>query len=68
MDSLPKKTKYNIGRHNKKIAILSVKYDRATFEALNFNHIDPSDALTNFSHHMKFKKTKGFEEISQFVN
>lgn len=54
--------------HNKKIAILSVKYDRATFDALNFNHIDPSDALANFEHHITFKKTKGFEEITQFVN
>jgi hypothetical protein len=50
--------------YHEKIAILSVKYDRATLNRLNITNLDPSDALTNFTHHMKFKKTQGFEEVS----
>ncbi|WP_174732742.1 DUF4236 domain-containing protein [Mesobacillus harenae] len=49
--------------HSEKTAILSVKYDKHTLSQLNFTALDPSDALSNFEHHMKFKKTKGFEEI-----
>jgi hypothetical protein len=49
--------------YHEKIAILSVKYDRATLNRLNITNLDPSDALTNFTHQMKFKKTQGFEEV-----
>lgn len=35
---------------------------------LNFEHLDPSDALQNFPHKMKFKKTSGFENIGEVLN
>lgn len=44
--------------------ILSVAIPRTTFETLNLDQIDPSDALTNFVHEMDFKKTKGFSPVS----
>ncbi|MEH7252863.1 DUF4236 domain-containing protein [Neobacillus niacini] len=49
--------------YQEKIAILSVKYDQVTLNRLNLTNLDPSDALTNFNHEMKFKKTQGFEEV-----
>lgn len=54
--------------HRGKLAILSVKYDKATLDKLNFATLDPSDALTNFEHHMNFKKPKGFEEVSEILS
>ncbi|OCA90583.1 hypothetical protein A8F94_01490 [Bacillus sp. FJAT-27225] len=49
--------------HIEKLLVLSVRYDRGMVEKLNFEMLDPSDALVNFPHHMKFKKTRGFEEV-----
>lgn len=43
--------------------ILSVGISREIVEKLNFNALDPSDALSNFVHNMKFLKTKGFQEV-----
>ena len=40
--------------------ILSALIPRATLETLNFNALDPSDALKNFRHHVDFKRTRGF--------
>lgn len=54
--------------HEEKAAILSVKYDKPTLESLNFTNLDPSDALGNFEHQMKFKKTKGFEQVKEVLN
>ncbi|SOB98595.1 uncharacterized protein DUF4236 [Ureibacillus xyleni] len=51
--------------HVEKFCILSVKFDRSTFETLNFYNIDPSDALNNFKHNMKFRKTLGFSEVME---
>ena len=45
--------------------ILTVAIPRATLESLNLDWIDPSDALKNFVHRMKFKKTKGFEPVER---
>lgn len=50
-----------------KWAILSVKYDRPMLNRLNFDSLDPSDALTNFPHKMKFKKTAGFQDIGEVL-
>jgi hypothetical protein len=50
--------------HVEKIAILSVRYDRAALNRLNYTNLDPSEALVNFNHNMKFKKTQGFESVS----
>ncbi|MBA8837147.1 hypothetical protein [Ochrobactrum sp. RH2CCR150] len=43
--------------------ILSVHVFRTTLERMNMDRIDPSDALSNFNHVMKFKKSRGFERI-----
>ncbi|WP_066062839.1 DUF4236 domain-containing protein [Neobacillus soli] len=51
-----------------KITILSVKYDRGTINRLNFTQFDPSDALANFPHKMKFKKTQGFDDVGTALN
>lgn len=54
--------------HVKRFCILSVKFDRAILETLNFQYIDPSDALNNFMHHMKFRKTLGFSEVEEIAD
>jgi hypothetical protein len=45
--------------------ILSVKFDRATLEGLNFGLLDPSDSMQNFEHNMKVMKTKGFQVVEE---
>lgn len=49
--------------HLEEQAILSVFLPRATVETLNLAFVDPSDSMTNFSHRMSFKVTKGFAPI-----
>jgi hypothetical protein len=44
--------------------ILSVCLHRSTLESLDFERIDPSNAMRNFIHNMDFKKTQGFKPIS----
>ncbi|MCF6303246.1 MAG: hypothetical protein L3J13_08625 [Devosiaceae bacterium] len=44
--------------------ILSVQFVRPTFERLNLDAIDPSDALKKFNHVMNFKQTNGFSKIT----
>lgn len=53
--------------HVERYCIVSAKFDRATFETLNFTFIDPSDALNNFKHNMKFRKTLGFAEVMELT-
>lgn len=43
--------------------ILSVLITRDKTDEMNFDLIDPSDAMVNFTHNMKFLKTKGFQPI-----
>jgi len=43
--------------------ILSALIPRSTLEALNFDMLDPSDAMNNFVHRTKFLKTKGFQAV-----
>jgi hypothetical protein len=43
--------------------ILSVAVPRDTLDQLSIEHIDPSDALANFVHHISFKKTTGFSPV-----
>lgn len=45
--------------------LLSVFVTRPGIQCLNMELVDPSDALTNFVHNMNFKKTKGFEPVSE---
>lgn len=47
------------------ITILSVVFDRSKLEALNFELIDPSDALQNFQCNMKYLKTAGFKSVER---
>jgi len=49
--------------HQELSAILSVRFVKETFKALNLSAIDPSDSMRNFNHAMKFKRTKGFEKV-----
>ena len=45
--------------------LLSVKFTREGIMALNMAMVDPSDALTQFEHNMKFKKTGGFDPVAR---
>ena len=45
--------------------ILSAAIPRKTLMILNFDALDPSDAMENFIHRMKFQKTKGFNPIEK---
>lgn len=51
--------------HIQDATILSVLFSRDILEALNFDLIDPSDALNNFKHNMKFAKTTGFKSVNR---
>jgi hypothetical protein len=50
--------------HMEKLPIFSAAIPRSTFEGLNLVGVDPSDAMDNFLHNMKFMKTKGFKPIA----
>lgn len=54
--------------HLEATPILSVFFIKATVAKLRLESIDPSDALVNFVHHMKFKRTSGFERIEALKN
>jgi hypothetical protein len=43
--------------------ILTALIPRATLDTLNFDALDPSDALKNFKYQMDFKKSSGFVPI-----
>ncbi|WP_075618767.1 DUF4236 domain-containing protein [Paenisporosarcina indica] len=47
------------------VPILSVKFDREVLNSLNFDAIDCSEAMANFVHQMKFKKTQGFTPVEK---
>lgn len=49
------------------ICILSVNIDQATFNRLLLNNVDPSDAINNFQHNMKFMVTSGFKEVERIT-
>jgi hypothetical protein len=53
--------------HKEQATILSVAFVRQSLEALNVDHIDPSDALKNFVHQMKFSRSKGFEAVERIA-
>lgn len=54
--------------HQKEVVILSVSLKRQTMEMLDFERIDPSDAMENFDHRMKHLKTKGFRQVKRFIS
>lgn len=45
--------------------ILSVLFERDILSRLNFELIDPSDAMSNFLHNMRFQKTAGFMPVDR---
>ncbi len=45
--------------------LVSARIERSVFESLNLQAIDPSDAMSNFTHRMKFLKTRGFQPIDR---
>jgi len=49
--------------HIEEQILLSVMVMRKTLASLNIEKIDPSDAMKNFLHNMKFKKTNGFDVV-----
>lgn len=53
--------------NDEEVTYLSVVFDRATFDSLNLDKIDPSDSLTNFKYNMKFAKTTGFKPVDKIT-
>ena len=53
--------------HTEEAPILSIMIPRETLNKLNFDYIDCSDAMQNFVHNMKFRKTKGFDAVNKLV-
>ena len=47
------------------VPILSVSIPKETLLKLNLEMLDPSDAMDNFVHNMKFMKTKGFNPVER---
>lgn len=45
--------------------IISCFFVRPTLEALNFERLDPFEALANFVHNVSYKKTSGFAPVEQ---
>ncbi|MGD1886490.1 MAG: hypothetical protein ACFB01_05080 [Cohaesibacteraceae bacterium] len=53
--------------YQERMIILSVQFVRETLRSLNLEGIDPSASLSNFSHSMDFKKTRGFAPVEPLV-
>lgn len=51
--------------HMEEVTICSAVLDREGMNRLNFERIDPSDALENFPCNMKHMKTSGFREVER---
>jgi hypothetical protein len=49
--------------HRGLVTLLSAGFAREALQRLNLSAIDPSDAMKNFPHRMKFKKTSGFDPV-----
>ena len=47
--------------------ILSVALTRREMSKLNFDAVDPSDAMSNFVHNMKFSKSAGFNAVERLA-
>jgi hypothetical protein len=53
--------------HNEEVTLLSVVFNRDTLNTLNFEQIDPSNALQNFRHNMKYLKTAGLKPVDRIT-
>lgn len=51
--------------YEEEITILSVEFNKNIMKRLNFQAVDPSDALQNFRHNMKFLKTSGLKGVDR---
>ena len=51
--------------YEEELTLLSVKFERDRIMSLNMAMVDPSDAIGNFEHKMKFKKTAGFDPVER---
>jgi hypothetical protein len=51
--------------HTDQVTILSVKIERNALNRLNFETIDCSDSMQNFTHNMKFLKSAGFKPVEK---
>lgn len=54
--------------NNEEVTYVSVIFDRAAFQKINLDKIDPSDSLNNFEYNMKFGKTTGFKPVEKLTN
>ena len=54
--------------NTEEVTYVSVIFDRATFNKINLDAIDPSDALSNFEYNMKFGKTTGFKPVVKLTD
>jgi hypothetical protein len=50
--------------HEEDMTFVAAQFPLETMGHINFNFVDPSDAMRNFPHRMKFRKTSGFEPIA----
>lgn len=53
--------------HDEQQVLLAVKFDRPTMKQLNFQKLNPADAMENFTHHMDHLKTKGFRPVTRIT-
>lgn len=54
--------------NQEEVTYVSVIFDRATFNTINLDAIDPSDSLANFEYNMKFGKTTGFKPVVKLTD
>lgn len=50
--------------HQEFAIFLAAQFTHDNLGQINLNHIDPSDAMRNFPHRMRFKKMSGFDPIA----
>jgi len=51
--------------HHEDVPIVTAVIPKQIAAHLNFNALDPSDAMANFPHRMSFKKAKGFAPVDR---
>ena len=54
--------------HRGPVTVLGANFSRTDVGRLNLSAIDPSDAMKNFPHRMKFKKTMGFDAVEPMTD
>jgi hypothetical protein len=54
--------------HPEMATVLAVHFSRNVLQGLNLDNIDSFDAMKNFPHRMKLKKTAGFEAVTPMTS